>query len=1361
MSLTSSQINVFYEELLARQATAAEQAAFVALSQTQSTANIEHAIETLPEVANLVDPVIRLYQGAFGRVPDTVGNFGGPGSSGFWVNVNALRNGISLQNLAEAFTVSAEFIAIYGTNAVTPALIQAYYHHILNRDGSTAEVNSWLNSGLDAAHILIGFTQSAEYIAASQPQLLAFKTAVLNGQHPAGGLPPAPPSYTLVSDHDFSGTANEGQSITYTLQGPASDAGKTYSYTLSGVTPGQDITGGLTGTVTLDALGLASIVVTTIADQKTDGPLPMTLTVAGLTDEVTILNTSLTPAIQNFTSTVGETLVGGPAATTFVGTVDTNIVGNNTLSNVVDVAQGNKLFHNIEKIIIDNTDGTALNPSSTGVQELQVVNLDKHGGTTQLNAQFMKDVNEITSTGSSHNLNIFNLQNFINTINVTQSDVGFNFLGVKMIDGTVGGAQTINTSQIHTLFLADETSNGTDIVTSFTVTVAGDDTNLTIDGTSVATSFTVSDTGTTDATVINFFNDGAGEGTEALTSLSSAGIAGSIVFNNVEVSDGHVLTFTEGSGTNTLNASVEGTGGLTINGNGGTDTANVTLTADDTTAAGGNGQVILVTEGNGNDTLNVTSPVSTTVGNNVTVTGTYGNGNDNLSVQVNDNANVSLTAGNGNDNVNVTVQDPSTVKVSLGNGSNNITVNNGEGANTTVTAGNGGNVVIINTTDAGASGDDGNDEGGQSYTVTLGTGANQLTITPGGSDPIFFAGFPDFGADDAGNAPSHSPNGEPDSVTASHQVINVAMGVGGTAAQLVNIETGANSQVAVTTGGGADNITINADNDVWQLDSSGDPNGVLLAPGASQIAVSTGDGNKVININTDNTGTDPVSSVPQDHGSNIAVTAGNGNDTVNVTTGSNGTVTVTVGNGNDNVQLFQDRTDHVTVNLGSGTDRVYSDFLTANMHFNGGGGFDTLASQSGQFNLPPTAYANINGFSAIEVTDVLVNDINLDAFAPQNDISLVILDSGYSGTPTISGLDTGDEVDLLAGGGTQLNLLVDNSVISTNDVLNLEFDANSNGLTNFGTLAIGPGAVETLNVESSSSAASHPLAVNQVNIQDTGITNLNISHDTDGGDVSLVLDGSNLGGGASLNVQAVGFTAAITDANMIGDVGENVTFNAPNSGSDSLIFGDGNDSITLGNGNNNATAGNGNDAISLGNGNNVVVIGSGTDSLTAGNGNNTVTVTNGTANVDTLTFGTGANVVNLNGAGGSGSSITFAAAHGANIDHVNFNNTAESSFTLPDVIHGFVQGQDVVNFAGIDSNPANYHYFEVSGAVAVTAAIAGATGGANQHDIVLDKTDGNVYIDWNGNHVLSTADPDMQITLTGVNHLSLVGTTLV
>jgi Ca2+-binding RTX toxin-like protein len=438
-------------------------------------------------------------------------------------------------------------------------------------------------------------------------------------------------------------------------------------------------------------------------------------------------------------------------------------------------------------------------------------------------------------------------------------------------------------------------------------------------------------------------------------------------------------------------------------------------------------------------------------------------------------------------------------------------------------------------------------------------------------------------------------------------------------------------------------------------------------------------------------------------------------------------------------------TDSVTVNLGSGTDRVFSDFLGSNMHLNGGSGFDTLASLSAQFGKLPASYANINNFSAIEVTDTLVNNVNLDAFAPQNDITLVTLDAGYAGNQTVTGLDSGDTVALLSGqqaGGSELFLILDNALVNTNDLLNLKLSGDVfHGTTDFGTIDLNPGsgAVENVNLDSTTHNSGF---VNKVVLEAPGIQNLTIQHDA-AGDVSLRLDGSDLGGSVtgSLNVQAVGFTGAITDTSQIGGNGENVTFNAPNSGSDSLIFGNGNDSVTLGNGNN------------------FVQVGGGNDSITAGNGNNHIVVLNSTlGNLDTISLGSGANLVDLNGTQGSGSTITFAA-HGANVDQVNFHNTGESDFTLPDVITGFAQGHDVLSFNGIDNNAGHYTYQEVNGAVAVTAAIAGDAAG--KHDIVLDKLSGNVYIDWNGNHVLSTADPDMQITLTGVNHLSLAGTTLV
>src|SRR4051794_4474431 len=108
MALTKAQIDLMYEGVLARHATAAEQAAFSALSNSESTAQIELDIATLPEATSLADPLIRLYQGAFGRTPDAAdpnGNFDTGAQSGYWVNLNALRNGVSLLGLAQAFVV--------------------------------------------------------------------------------------------------------------------------------------------------------------------------------------------------------------------------------------------------------------------------------------------------------------------------------------------------------------------------------------------------------------------------------------------------------------------------------------------------------------------------------------------------------------------------------------------------------------------------------------------------------------------------------------------------------------------------------------------------------------------------------------------------------------------------------------------------------------------------------------------------------------------------------------------------------------------------------------------------------------------------------------------------------------------------------------------------------------------------------------------------------------------------------------------------------------------------------------------------------------------------------------------------------
>src|ERR1700710_1280345 len=171
MAFTKAQIDLIYEEVLSRHATAAEQSTFSSLSNTESTAQINLDIATLPEATSFVDPVVRLDQGAFGRLPDSIdpnGNFDTGAQSGLWANTNALRTGVSLLGLAQAFVGSQEFLNQYGSTTVTPALITAYYEHILGRDPSSTEVANWVATGQSAAQILIGFTQSTEFMNRSQ-----------------------------------------------------------------------------------------------------------------------------------------------------------------------------------------------------------------------------------------------------------------------------------------------------------------------------------------------------------------------------------------------------------------------------------------------------------------------------------------------------------------------------------------------------------------------------------------------------------------------------------------------------------------------------------------------------------------------------------------------------------------------------------------------------------------------------------------------------------------------------------------------------------------------------------------------------------------------------------------------------------------------------------------------------------------------------------------------------------------------------------------------------------------------------------------------------------------------------------------
>jgi hypothetical protein len=142
---------------------------------------------------NFVEPLVRLYVGMFSRLPDVAdpnNDFNSGPQSGYWTNVNLLRDGkISLIDMAEAFAQSPEGFAHFGVEGqlhITPdaGYIQELYHTLLNRTGSDVEIAAWQNLKPDIAQLTFGFTESIEYKA----DTYAFNIV-------PGSPPPAPTIY--------------------------------------------------------------------------------------------------------------------------------------------------------------------------------------------------------------------------------------------------------------------------------------------------------------------------------------------------------------------------------------------------------------------------------------------------------------------------------------------------------------------------------------------------------------------------------------------------------------------------------------------------------------------------------------------------------------------------------------------------------------------------------------------------------------------------------------------------------------------------------------------------------------------------------------------------------------------------------------------------------------------------------------------------------------------------------------------------------------------------------------------------------------------------------------------------------------
>jgi hypothetical protein len=202
------------------QANATLPAASIALynAQLNSTSNpwtldqVYASLETDPFVQNITNPIIRLYQASFGRLPDTAGLNG-------WVDFLS-KNPTQFDHIVSQCTASDEFLASYGVNgdvAISTPVMTAFYYNLLHRAPTASEVSQWVASNQTVTQVLAQCVNSTEFVAKTVAGITTYQNLAANGQTPTSGslftlAPEQGTTFTLTIGEDsgakFTGTSS-------------------------------------------------------------------------------------------------------------------------------------------------------------------------------------------------------------------------------------------------------------------------------------------------------------------------------------------------------------------------------------------------------------------------------------------------------------------------------------------------------------------------------------------------------------------------------------------------------------------------------------------------------------------------------------------------------------------------------------------------------------------------------------------------------------------------------------------------------------------------------------------------------------------------------------------------------------------------------------------------------------------------------------------------------------------------------------------------------------------------------------------------------------------------------------------------
>lgn len=464
-------------------------------------------------------------------------------------------------------------------------------------------------------------------------------------------------------------------------------------------------------------------------------------------------------------------------------------------------------------------------------------------------------------------------------------------------------------------------------------------------------------------------------------------------------------------------------------------------------------------------------------------------------------------------------------------------------------------------------------------------------------------------------------------------------------------------------------------------------------------------------------------------GLKVSISTNAGKDSVDLTdAGATNTYTVDLGTGDDTVIAGVNHvspTDKDTFNGGDGADTLSTTnagvTAAAGLTLTGTGTAAEIAARAAQA-------AKFSSLEVIKISDALTQNLDAIWFGGGQTITLA---GGSSGTPTLSGLNSGATVNI-GGASTALTVSITGATATTStaDVLNI-------GTTTASAGTVTATGVETVNIAAGSGSSTMTLvATSAKTITASGAGTLNL---TNTGNTKVTLfdasastgartfvsanttDSVTLKGGSKDDVLDASATASTKSATIEGNGGNDTITGA--GGSDTLSGGTGNDTIDGAGGNDTIDGGDGNDGITGGGGNDSITGGGGDDAITGDAGNDTI---DGGAGNDTITGGAGKDTLT----GGAGAdTFVFAAA-------------SDSTGVNADTITDFVSGVDKISAGTVT------YLGEANGYGQVLSSLSGSAGEA-----ILDISTNSLYIDVDGDAAITNAD--YLIQLTGVT-LSLI-----